>query len=199
MSKYFQRCVFFLSIAVSTLCEAESLPNAISKQLPFGYVVLKYVIADFNQDGKNDYLIVVHRANEEKISAQGVSAPRRPLLVFLQNLNGGFDLLARNDKVVYAVDEGGQCDPFLDDENGVVAKGIFFTVQNSVACGNHWTDYITFKYSSDRHGFVFHKRIYENWVMNDSPNADAFVLGKRIVSSGKKNTPIGLSEYQMKW
>ncbi len=99
---------------------------------------------------------------------------------------------------MYTVDEGGQCDPFLDSGEGIAIKGGFFTVENGVACGAHWTDYITFKYSETLKTWIFHKRIYENWLMNNSrkPNADALVLSTRKVTSGKQNSPLLFRDYK---
>lgn len=73
-------------------------------------------------------------------------------------------------------DEGGQCDPFLDGHAPIATKGRYFTVQNGVACGQHWTDYITFRLD-DRAGFVFDNERTESWTFNPSndPNAEALV------------------------
>lgn len=82
--------------------------------------------------------------------------------------------------------------------DGITVKGSYFTVENEVACGAHWTNYITFKYSEPLKNVVFHKRIYENWVMNTSqkPNAEALVLGNRKVTTSEPNAPVLLKDYQ---
>ena len=155
--------------------------------------------ADFNSDKLTDYVIVLHKEDEEEISQKTGKAPRRPLLVFMQKPDRTFELLARNDNIVFAVDGGGQCDPFMDSgEEGIAVKGSYFTVQNEVACGAHWTDYITFKYSEQLKDLVFHKRIYENWTMNTSqkPNAEALVLSNSKITTSKKNAPVLLKNFQ---
>lgn len=157
-----------------------------------------FLAADLNNDKKPDYLVVAHKADEEQIAKQTETAPRRPLLVFIQNTDGSYRLAARNDVVVYAINEGGQCDPFMDGEDGLAIKGAYFTVQNGVACGQHWTDFITFKYSPTLNNWVFHKRIFENWVMNPSmdENAEALILGSHKVFSGKREQPVLLQDYR---
>jgi len=182
----------------SAYSETPSLPKNIIEQLPKGYVLMTMQTADLNSDKLMDYIVVMHKEDEKEIYQRTEQAPRRPLLIFTRKSDNTFILSARNDHVVYTVDEGGQCDPFLDSGEGITVKGIFFTVENGVACGSHWTDYITFKYSSELKNWVFHKRIYEKWVMNSSrnPNADALVLSTRNVMSSKKGTLLLLQDYK---
>ncbi|MDN0077567.1 hypothetical protein QU481_22355 [Crenobacter sp. SG2303] len=167
---------------------ATPLPESILKQLPKGYSVLSYQGGELNDDKLTDYIVVIRKLDEESISRNSI-APARPLMLFTQNIDGSYTLARRNDHVVFRIDEGGQCDPFEDGEDGLVIHKHYFTVQNSVACGQHWTDYITFRYAPELHDWVFHKRIFENWVMNNSsaPNADALILkGRRLVTEKGK-------------
>ncbi|MDO9235432.1 MAG: hypothetical protein Q7U28_05275 [Aquabacterium sp.] len=193
--------VLFLLVSVfifPSAIQAQGLPVNISTQLPSEYEVMTFMSMDFNSDGLLDYIVVIHRKAERKIADQGKPAPRRPLLVFTQGDNGEFVQISRNDHLVYAADEGGQCDPFLDGEEGIVAKGLFFTVQNTTACGEHWTDYLTFRYSPAHRNFIFHKRIFENWMTPNSNATDAaaLVLEKRVVSTARKLNPISLDNYR---
>ena len=198
MNKYINACFLVATLNFAIETHAGTLPENIAQQLPKGYTELVAKSADLNNDKRNDYIVVAHKETEKNSSVPGERAPRRPLLVFIQNADGTFTLAARNDRIVYAADEGGQCDPFPGDDDGLAVNGAFFTVQNSVACGQHWTDYLTFRYSPEIRNFVFHKRIFESWRMNTSkqPNAEALVLGKRTVSSGDKNRPILLRDYR---
>lgn len=176
------------------------LPKNIIDQLPKGYSLMAVQAGDLNNDKLTDYVVVVHKDNEEEISRRTGKAHRRPLLVFTQRPDNTFSLLARNDHVVYAIDEGGQCDPFMDSGDGITIKGAYFTVENGVACGAHWSDYITFKYSESLKNLVFHKQIHENWVLNSSqdPSADALVLGNRKVTTNKQSAPVLLKDYKPK-
>lgn len=195
----FRRLMVLLGLLTSaTLTLATNLPPSITPLLPKGFVVFTFLAGDLNNDKKPDYLVVVHKADEEQIAQQTETAPRRPLLVFIQNTDGSYRLAARNDAVVYAINEGGQCDPFMDGEDGLAIKGAYFTVQNGVACGQHWTDFITFKYSPTLNNWVFHKRIFENWIMNPSTKADAeaLILDSHKVISGKRDQPVLLQNYR---
>lgn len=189
---------FAILLTIQATQAAEPLPKNIVQQLPKNLSPLQYKKADLNGDQRADYLVATHDPSEKELMEQGQPAPRRPLLIFTQNQDDSFTLARRNDAVIYAIDEGGQCDPFLDDEEGLAVKGAYFTVENSVACGAHWTDYITFRYAPELQDWVFHKRIAENWVMNPStkPDAEALILGNRSVSKGKKDHPIFFHKYR---
>ena len=199
MNKFGRASVYLAAAFASTLSYSSpvSLPSNVISKIPNGYSVMTFQAADLNKDNLVDYVVVVHKENEEEILQKSGKAPRRPLLVFTQEPDKTFNISARNDNVVYAINEGGQCDPFMDSGNGITLKGTYFTVENGVACGAHWTDYITFKYSNLLKSFIFHKRIFENWVLNDSedPNAGALILGARKVTTGKKDAPILLKDY----
>jgi hypothetical protein len=194
---------FIFSAVLICLCitgysKDVTLPQGVIEQLPKGYSVMTFQSGDINSDKLTDYIVVVHKENEAAISRHAGTAPRRPLLVFFQTSDKTFFLAGRNDLVVFAVDEGGQCDPFLDSGNGITIKGTYFTIENEVACGAHWTDYITFKYSEVQRNLIFHKRIRENWTLNMSqdPKADALVLESRKVTAGRKDAPILLKDYK---
>jgi hypothetical protein len=88
-----------------------------------------------------------------------------------------FRLFARNDNVVLRADEGGQCDPFdPGDVGAITSKTRWFTVENGVACGQHWTDYVTFRFDARVGGFVFDNEREESWKMNPSNDPDAEAL-----------------------
>ena len=189
----------FLTLAVlSAPCVAGELPDGVLRLFPDDYLPMTYVPADLNRDGREDYVVVLRSKSEDETLMSGQPAPKRPLLVFLQNDSGAYATFSRNDDVVFAADQGGQCDPFLDGEEGIVVKESYFTVQNSVACGHHWTDYITFRFAPDHGGIVFHKRIIESWIMNPRPsaNADALALDQRRVFTARKGKPVPLEKYR---
>ena len=115
------------------------------------------------------------------------TAPARPLLIF-EWRDKGFVLVGRNDAVVLKADEGGQCDPFLDGGGTIAVKGRFFTVENGVACGQHWTDFVTFRLD-DRVGFVFDNERSESWSMNASNDPDAEALVRDGPPTVRRLTP----------
>jgi hypothetical protein len=122
-------------------------------------------------------------------------------MIFMQRADHHFMRLARNDSVVMRVNEGGQCDPFMDGGDGaegIAVKGAYFTVQNAVSCGDHWSDYVTFRYVSALHGVIFHKRIFESMIFNpdNNPKAEALIAGPRHVTAENPLKPVLLQHYR---
>ncbi|MCD4520926.1 hypothetical protein LRP76_20405 [Burkholderia pseudomallei] len=132
---------------------AAGLPTPVLSRLPPGYEVMAARQGPDVDAGRISYLIVLHRP------ADSASEPSpRPLVIVEQQADGTFRLAARNDEVVLRANEGGQCDPFDPqdaDENGLAVKGRFFTVQNFVACGQHWSDYVTFRHDARTGRWLF--------------------------------------------
>ena len=152
------------------------LPASVARQLPAGYVVLASARLAVGPQGRTVRIVALGRKGEGA-SAKSGNAPPRPLIIYEQRRNGDFAPAGRNDHVVLAADEGGQCDPFLDGGGTISVKGRFFTVENGVACGQHWTDYVTFRLDGAQ-GFVFDNERLESWSLNknEAPDAEALVM-----------------------
>ncbi len=161
-------------VATAAHAAVPATPADIVRQVPAGYEVLTSVPLA-GKSGRHFQIVALGRADEDAQLKRSGQAPARPLLIF-EARDGRFVPAGRNDHVVMRADEGGQCDPFLDDGGTIAVKGAFFTVENGVACGQHWTDYITFRLD-ERSGFVFDNERRESWSMNPSsaPDADALV------------------------
>lgn len=163
--------------------------DEILSKLPDGYVVAVSKAVDFNDDKVEDRIVVATKVGEEDERP----APERWVMVF-QGIKGGesfYEEKARNSNVAYRADEGGQCSPSFDNQ-GLAVKGKFFTVENSVACGQHWTDFITFRYNAADDAFLFHKRITETW---DDPTAKK-PSSRTEVSADKLKKTIAFADYQ---
>jgi hypothetical protein len=169
----------------------QRLPKAIVQQLPAGFVVMNHVAGQLDLDGLTDYLVVVHRPDD----SYDKPSPR-PLLLFQQVGGDGFKLAARNDTVVMRANEGGQCDPFEDDERHLTIKNHYFTVENWVACGNHWSDYITFRYDAASKEWLFHKRIVQSMSLNDDPNGDALKQDPARVTKADAQHPVRFADWR---
>ncbi|KER82275.1 hypothetical protein [Xanthomonas arboricola] len=183
--------------AVAPCTAATTLPAAASRLLPAGQTVIGLAESDLTGDGRPDYVVALRAAAEDARKTNSDPAPARTLLVLVATADGGFVIAGRNTRVIFKADEGGQCDPFLDGEQGLVAKGAYFTLQNGVACGQHWTDYITFRYDRARGEFLFHKRVLESWEMNtdNAPDADAMRMSEHKEIKADPRKPIALSAY----
>ena len=177
---------------------AETLPKNITDQLPKGFEVMTFMHGNLNDDKLADYLVVVHIKNEDAIYEKTQGVTSRPLFIFIQNPNATYSPARRNDKVVFTIDSGGQCDPFLTGQDGLAIKHHYFTVQNGVSCSEHWNDFITFHYDTKLKDWFFHKRVFESWSLNnsDDPNADGLIANKPKVTSTDVKHPILFEKYK---
>lgn len=188
--------VALLLIGVGPAWSAE-VPAGVAQQLPPGFVVLGSAAASF---GRHAFTIVaLGKQGEDKLPWPVQSAAPRPLLVFERRPDGSFRQAGRNDHVVMRADEGGQCDPFLDGGATIAVKGRFFTVENGVACGQHWSALITFRFDDGRGSYVFDNRRSESWSLNPSndPNAEALVRdGPPRVERGSRTAPVPFERWR---
>ncbi len=195
----FSSIIFAKVLPVETKPEPK-LPANIEQQMPKGYEVMSFLGGELNDDKLLDYLVVAHKKNEQATFDKTHEGSPRPLFIFIQNKDATFTPVKSNDDVVFAIDQGGQCDPFEDGEEGLVIKNHYFTVQNSVACGQHWNDFFTFRYDVKSKNWLFHKESSESWRMNDSndPNADALVSSGLSVTKANPKKPILFEQYKPK-
>jgi len=166
---------------------ADTLPANITQQLPRGFGVLTFAEAA-NVSGRTYYVVALASSREALRKHHSDPAPSRPLLIYKRAPDGRFALVGRNDEVILTADDGGQCDPF--EPGHIAVKGAYFTVENEVACGDHWTDYVTFRFDPAVNDYVFDSVRSESWSMNPStdPNAEA------LISNGNKITRPKLHE-----
>lgn len=171
-----------------------TLPGAVRAALPSGHVARVATCTRTLDPPRVHCIVVAARSNEGDRNSPR-EAPRRPLLVY--RLDGAIaTLIARNDKVVLRRGEGGQCDP-VEDAGALTIKGRFFTLEQGVACGQHWTDYTTFRFDLPTRSFLWQNRIFESWRMNDDarPDAAALVRDRRLVSRANLRRPVKLASY----
>ena len=140
-------------------------------------------------------ILVIARDGED---AHDAKAPPRTLIV-LEAREGRMVETARNAEVVLRANEGGQCDPFeMEMGGGMTVKGRYVTIENGVACGQHWTDYVTFRLD-DRLGLVFDNLRQESWRLNDKagPDEQALVLdGPAQIVRANRNAPVRLADWK---
>jgi hypothetical protein len=182
----FARYSFLIVLFLAGVVRAAELPANILKLIPKGFEVLSYAAGQLTDDNRQDYLVVIHHPVD---TMQQPST--RPLLIFTQNIDKTFRLAARNDSVVMEANQGGQCDPFTDSgDSGLVIKDRYFTVQNGVACGHHWTDYITFHYDVKQRDWLFHNQFVQSWRLNPASSGDALLANPAHVTKADKKHPI---------
>jgi len=187
------RNFIFLLLLSSQIASAQNtaLPQSVQQQIPIGYEVLQFQSGMLNNDNRVDYLVVLKSKKEQQLFDKTREGSKRPLLIFIQNKSGAFDLAKRNDNVVLTIADGGQCDPFDENNAGLVIKNHYFTVENAVSCGQHWIDYVTFRYDSKANDWLFHKEVIQSWRLNQSQdaNADALVSNGITIKTAEKSGP----------
>ncbi|WP_175883792.1 hypothetical protein [Burkholderia sp. BCC0044] len=176
-----------LLAVLSFSAHADGLPKSIAAQLPPGYELLSEYPGPDLDNGRHSFLVVVHRA----VDTRDQPSPR-PLLIYEEQADHTYRLAARNDQVVLRANDGGQCDPFEFAVDGLAVKGLYFTVQNSVACGQHWTDYITFRYDPRTRGWLFSNQIVtESFPLDDKPD-------HVTVTRADAHRPVSFGQWQRK-
>jgi len=156
---------------------AATLPASAMAQvvLPAGHHVIAEARMKTASPERSFRIVAMGRDGESRETLNGTEAQLRPLLI-IEEKPGSSRIVGRNDHVVMRADEAAQCDPFdADDGSGIAVKDRYFTIENGVSCGQHWTINITFRLD-DRLGFVFSTTRTETWEMNPDTRPDAPAL-----------------------
>jgi hypothetical protein len=191
-----QAAVLALFIGSASQAATGQLPPSIQHQLPAGYSVLSYAAETIDAD--HAFYFVALAARNEASNTHPSGAPARPLLIYQLRSSGQYSLAGRNDQVILGIDDGGynRCDPFEDGH--IATKGSYFTVENGVACGDHWTDYVTFRFDPRTQGYIFDNQRNQSWSMNPSndPNAEALILDGHKTIRAPKGREISFSQWR---
>ena len=181
--------------ASSASAGADEVPAGLRRALPTGYSVIHAAIV--RPDASHTFYVLALALRAREAARNARRAPARPLMIYQRRADGGYVLVARNDEVVRRADDGGQCDPF--EFGGITAKGAYFTVENDVACGAHWTDYVTFRFDARAGGFVFDNRRTQSWSLNPSndPNAEALISDGQSVTRPPKGSVVPFARWRM--
>lgn len=110
------------------------------------HTILKVEKGDLNNDKLEDYIVIL-----EDLEGEGQSA--RPVLLITQNADATYQLAARNDSIVGCKKCGGSFDPLA----GITIKNSFFTLEQEGGSRERWTNYITFRYDSNRKTWILHR------------------------------------------
>jgi len=194
MRKYSVTILLLATAQPAAASEPVALPAAVQAKLPDRHIARVAKCSATLDPPRLICIVIAALPNEGNWQSAG-KAPPRPLLVY--SLHGGTaTFVARNDRVVLRRDEGGQCDP-IEDGGAIAIKDRYFTLEGGVACGQHWTDFTTFRFDARSRSFVWHNRIFESWRMNDDtrPNAAALVSDGRRIWRADPRRPVTLSAY----
>lgn len=177
-------------IVCSSAALSTAVPADLLRQIPQGYRLLSFASATITRP-RQVYFVAL--ASRKKVTAHlsETRAPARPLLIFECRTPSRCALIARNDNVILRADEGGinGCDPFLDFGRKIVVKGLYFTVEQGVACGAHWTDYVTFRFDRHSNSYMFDNWRTQTWHLNNDSDAEALVSDGQKVLRAKGRIP----------
>jgi len=182
------------AVAVLLACSSAamgSVPADIIRKLPQGYKVLTSATSAASPARRFYFVALASRKEVTHQHYFSTRAPARPLLIF-QCRDSSCAQVGRNDDVILRADGGGinACDPF--EERSIVVKGFYFTVEQGVACGAHWTDFVTFRFDRRSGNYIFDNWRTESWYANprEDPNAEALVSdGQKVVRAKGRRLP----------
>jgi hypothetical protein len=187
---------FGFPLALSSMAFAREVPADIQQQIPSGWDVISRATVSVGPS-RSFYLVAMADKAEDKFRSKPYM--HRSLWIFERTRANRYQFVARNDDVILrpfdAGIAGNGCDPF--EERTIAVTGIYFTVENGIACGAHWTDYVTFRFDTRVNTFVFDNWRVETWSMNRSndPNAEALVSdGQRVVRA--KGRPVRFEKWE---
>lgn len=195
LGRFLQAVIFGLLLALSSRAPASEIPADVQKQIPSQWEIISRATVSVSPT-RSFYLVAMADKAEDRFRSKPYF--RRSLWIFERRPMDQYRFVARNDDVILrpfdAGVAGNGCDPF--EGRAIAVKGVYFTVENGVACGAHWTDYVTFRFDARANGFVFDNWRVETWSMNlsNDPNANALVSdGQRVVRA--KGSPVRFEKW----
>ncbi len=191
--------VWALLVGASSASLAAAVPAEIARQLPRGYSVINSAPATV---GRRKFYLVALRSREEQDSRSYLGNPGRALarpLIIYERTPRVVTQVGRNDYVIDRAGDAGLagngCDPFGDRK--IAVKGSYFTVENGISCGAHWTDYVTFRFDP-RLGYVFDNSRFESRKLNpsDASKSKALISDAPHIRRGSALRPVPFAKWR---
>jgi hypothetical protein len=154
--------------------DVQNLPDEIRTQLPSKHRVMTFARAQPRAGYEAVFVVMASEREAQDGRIFAVPAPARPALLYVRREGGRYHLAARNDNLILRANEGGQCDPF--EFGAITARGSFVTFEHSVACGNHWTDFVTFRFDAQTKRYFFDNHRFGSQRFNPDQRGDAPIL-----------------------
>lgn len=140
--------------------------------VPENYSILDSLACDLNQDGKDDYILILKHNDEEKLSNVIEHPEKRPMYLLIRNDQNQLQIKYKNDNVVLCVDCGGVMgDPY----QAIVFKNGYFSVEHYGGSNWRWTNIVTFKYSKEKNDWFLHKIGVDTYHTSDPENVETEV------------------------
>lgn len=134
---------FILSATAAAQSTDVKVPKDVEPFIEKGAKAIALKSADFNNDGRKDFLLVFERPAAEG-SENDMPETQRPLLILVREKDGSLKEAKRNERIVLCSTCGGVFgDPFADI---AVGPGTF-TVEHYGGSAWRWTNSARFNYS----------------------------------------------------
>lgn len=130
--------------------EEGQLPPEMARVVPDGYYVQGIHQGDLDEDGRDDYVMVVARQGEDSLAMQSDQPIHRDLLLILAQPDGSFGVAGHNDRVVYCTRCGGVMGDPLEE---IVVDSGKVTIQQYGGSAWRWSRTTRFVHSKERSGW----------------------------------------------
>lgn len=142
-------------LALGLPLRGQSSTATIGSFVPAEYQVLDSASGDLTGDGVRDLVLILQLRQENDFPDT-----TRPLLLLQGVGKGQYQLMARNDHIVYCAGCGGV---FGDPYAGITVRGKYFSIEHYGGSNWRWTRVITFKYDLKTKHFVLHRDAGESF------------------------------------
>lgn len=141
-----------------------------------GYKIVTYTYGDFNDDKKQDAVLLLKKFNEEKEALSSDTPVERPLMILMRGTDGKLYKSARNDRAVYCYKCGSDFGSPLTD---IQIFGNTFSIQHEAGKTNRWTRLISFQYNALTQDFTLVKDATSTYDISASKPVDNEVKTKK--------------------
>lgn len=144
--------------------------------IPKNYALLDSSSGNLNLDEYKDYVMVLKKIDEEKISDVVEHPEKRPLLILIGQKDGSFKQVRKNNNSVYCVDCGGVMgDPYT----GLSLEKGSFTINHYAGSSWRWTKNITYNYSEKEKDWFLQEVKSSSFHASDPEKVEGKVLTKK--------------------
>ncbi len=156
---------------------SNNLNKSINKYIPKGYQIFNKTVGNLNLDKIPDVILVINKIGEYKLNNP---VPKRTLLILIGQTNGTFQLMCKNDAIVFSHDMGGVSNPEPFDT--ITIDEGYFTVKHFGGMGSfHWEREATFKYIANENMFYLDKEVLDEG--KESEIESEIINGKKILTT----------------
>ncbi|NQY05823.1 MAG: hypothetical protein HRT68_06365 [Flavobacteriaceae bacterium] len=141
-----------------------------------GYKIVTYSYGDFNDDKKQDAVLLLKKIDEEKLAETSDKPIERPLLVLIRGEDGKLTKVARNDRAVYCYKCGSNFGSPLTD---ILIEGNQFSIQHEAGKTDRWTRLISFEYSKISNSFSLFKDATSTYSISGGTTVENEVKTKK--------------------